>query len=73
MLMSAPGSVRIIAPEPNCFFCSSSVAPDDVQVPGATTEIWLHRRHCAEEFGLGLVRLADWRRRSTHRGLGAMA
>jgi hypothetical protein len=57
----------------DCFFCSASVEPNDVHVPGATAEIWLHRRQCAEELGLGLIRLADWRRRPNRPGLEAIA
>jgi len=57
----------------DCFFCSTSVTADDVHVDGATAEIWLHRRHCAEELGLGLIRLADWRRPPTRPGLRSIA
>jgi hypothetical protein len=56
----------------DCFYCSSSVEPDDVHVDGATGELALHRG-CAEQFGIRLIRAGATRRRPGRSGLTAVA
>lgn len=68
----SPPRCRRLLPA-DCFYCGSSVASGDVHVPGANGEVWLHVRHCTEELGLNLLRLAEWRRRANGRGLVAIA